>query len=718
MIYHKKRTSKNNVTFLSFFFLKAKKKKMKSSNLKRFIQLLIVVLSCVLAFLIRQFANVINEPIIHEFDPHFNWRCTKYIDEHGLYEFLGWFDNISWYPQGRPVGETSYPGLMYTTAIVKWTLQKLHIFVPLRDICVYTGPVVSVLSVLIAFLFGQLIYNSQAGTACAVLTSFIPGMIPRSVGGSYDYECIALFIIVLSVYTFTLALRKGSIILSVLSALSYAYLGLTWGGYVFVSNCIPLFVAGLVALGRYSWRLHITYSVWAVLGTLLLSQIPFISDKILKKPEHFAILAVFFVLQLWGFVTFIKSKFSQATFNTIMISLLMTLPLVVLIILTIGISTGLLGGFTGRLLQMFDPTYASKHIPIIASVAEHQPSSWSKYFMDCSFYLVLFPLGGYQMIKIIYKTEKSGNIEEKNKAETMLLVLILGFSLFYFASNMVRLVIIFTPALAIVSGLALHFILHKLIKKKAYTSLVGLVTLITLFVICVISVLHSVLFACYSYSGDHMHFTVITPRGQESSDDYREGYRWLWDNTQQDAIVMSWWDYGYQITSMGNRGCIADGNTNNFTHIGIIGMTMSSPEEVSWRLARMLNVQYMLVIFGGASHYSGDDINKFLWMPRIANQTFTNISDTLYQITPYHPVVGERMTTNMTHSMMFKFCYKDFSNYRINPHFQYGYDTMRQAQVNEAKRINLKLFEEAYTTKNWIVRIYKVLPDPIFDRVY
>ena len=67
---------------------------MAESALSRIISLVAVLCSCALAFLIRQFANVINEPIIHEFDPHFNWRCTQYIDQHGLYDFLGWVDTI------------------------------------------------------------------------------------------------------------------------------------------------------------------------------------------------------------------------------------------------------------------------------------------------------------------------------------------------------------------------------------------------------------------------------------------------------------------------------------------------------------------------------------------------------------------------------------------------------------------------------------------------
>ena len=40
-------------------------------------------------------------------------------------------------------------------------------------------------------------------------------------------------------------------------------------------------------------------------------------------------------------------------------------------------------------------------------------------------------------------------------------------------------------------------------------------------------------------------------------DDYREAYWWLRDNTPEDARVMAWWDYGYQITGIGNRTSIA-----------------------------------------------------------------------------------------------------------------------------------------------------------------
>ena len=49
--------------------------------------------------------------IIHEFDPWFNYRATEYLYEHGWRAFKSWYDYKVWYPLGRPVGTTIYPGM-------------------------------------------------------------------------------------------------------------------------------------------------------------------------------------------------------------------------------------------------------------------------------------------------------------------------------------------------------------------------------------------------------------------------------------------------------------------------------------------------------------------------------------------------------------------------------------------------------------------------------
>jgi dolichyl-diphosphooligosaccharide--protein glycosyltransferase len=49
---------------------------------------------------------------------------------------------------------------------------------------------------------------------------------------------------------------------------------------------------------------------------------------------------------------------------------------------------------------------------------------------------------------------------------------------------------------------------------------------------------------------------------------------------------------------------------------------MGSEEEEAYKLARYLDANYVLVIFGGVSYYSGDDISKFLWMIRIGGKSY------------------------------------------------------------------------------------------------
>eukprot|EP00344_Euplotes_crassus_P003025 CAMPEP_0197011226 /NCGR_PEP_ID=MMETSP1380-20130617/57663_1 /TAXON_ID=5936 /ORGANISM="Euplotes crassus, Strain CT5" /LENGTH=94 /DNA_ID=CAMNT_0042433755 /DNA_START=355 /DNA_END=636 /DNA_ORIENTATION=+ len=81
-------------------------------------------------------------------------------------------------------------------------------------------------------------------------------------------------------------------------------------------------------------------------------------------------------------------------------------------------------------------------------------------------------------------------------------------------------------------------------------------------------------------------------------DDYREAYDWIRQNTDPADKIMSWWDYGYQITGMANRTVLADGNTWNNTHIATIGKAFASTEEEGYKIARHLDADYVLIIFG------------------------------------------------------------------------------------------------------------------------
>ena len=65
-----------------------------------------------------------------------------------------------------------------------------------------------------------------------------------------------------------------------------------------------------------------------------------------------------------------------------------------------------------------------------------------------------------------------------------------------------------------------------------------------------------------------MVFSVFSQRN--ILDDFREAYYWLRQNTDENARVMSWWDYGYQIAGMANRTTLVDNNTWNNSHIALV----------------------------------------------------------------------------------------------------------------------------------------------------
>ena len=47
--------------------------------------------------------------------------------------------------------------------------------------------------------------------------------------------------------------------------------------------------------------------------------------------------------------------------------------------------------WTGRFYSLLDPSYAKNNIPIIASVSEHQPTTWSSFYFDLQILVFLFP---------------------------------------------------------------------------------------------------------------------------------------------------------------------------------------------------------------------------------------------------------------------------------------------------------------------------------------
>ena len=83
--------------------------------------------------------------------------------------------------------------------------------------------------------------------------------------------------------------------------------------------------------------------------------------------------------------------------------------------------------------------YAKIHIPIIASVSEHQPTTWFSFFFDLHILVCVFPVGLWLCIK--------------NVNDERVFIILYAVSAVYFAGVMVRLMLTLTPCVCILAAI-------------------------------------------------------------------------------------------------------------------------------------------------------------------------------------------------------------------------------------------------------------------------
>jgi dolichyl-diphosphooligosaccharide---protein glycosyltransferase len=539
----------------------------------------ILGLICFIAVSSRIFSIIRYESVIHEFDPWFNYRATKVLSEKGFYAFKYWVDQEAWYPLGRYSGVTLFPGLMITAWIMHLLLNHvLMVPVDIREVCVFTAPCFSAFTSITAYLLTvEVSGKTGAGLLAALFMATIPTYMSRSVAGSYDNEAVAIFALVFSFYTFVRSLNTGSMIDALLAAFALYYMVLTWGGYVFVLGFMSVFIVALIFLNRLNIKAYITFSTVYIVGNMMSLTVPFVSIwAVWQSSEHLPSHIAFILMQLYYIRLFLKTKLSEEKFNFLTRILI---RFIVFFVISGFIYIIVMGKTTAghRILTLINPVYAKKHNPLVASISEHQSTAWSSMFFDIQYMLFFAPVGAYYCLKNV-----------QNSKLFAVLYCLIGT---YFASVMIRLMLVSGPACCVLSGIGISYILTKLttsikfevksflnIKQKARKLIsveFALIALGLIVLACCRAVFHGTWSAAEAYS----HPSIIMAYNQGNRrvivDDYREAYGWLRHNTKPTARVMSWWDYGYQIAGMGNRTTIVDNNTWNKTHIGRVGMVIS-----------------------------------------------------------------------------------------------------------------------------------------------
>jgi len=441
--------------------------------------------------------------IIHEFDPWFNYRAAEYLAENGLDKFFKWYDHDSWYPLGRPIGTTIYPG-MQITAVVIWEAIKAvpafsidvpavarstagvftkflktrgAKFVPpvpkvvslsewsVNDICVmmpaWFGSLASALTGLLTYEVSR----STNAALCAVgIMAVIPAHLMRSVAGEFDNEAVAMAAIVSTSWLWVRSVRNPqSWPWGILAGLSYVYMVAAWGGYIFVINMIGVHALLLVALGRFNSGAYKAYTLFFIIGTAGAMQIPVVGWTPLRSLEQLGPLGVFFGYQVLMFCDWQRRRQNMRSkeFALFRIKCMIFLAGALVVVAVLLWPTGYFGPLSSRIRGLF-VKHTKTGNPLVDSVAEHQPASPGIY----SSYLNL-PLDyAYHAFILCLWNRNNGAY----------FVAVYAYIAIHFSMKMSRLVLICGPictiGAAIYCGWCLDFLVQPfllMLGKKPYT---------------------------------------------------------------------------------------------------------------------------------------------------------------------------------------------------------------------------------------------------------
>lgn len=578
-----------------------------------------------MSFLIRsQPANYGWE--LNEFDPFFNYRATQYIVDNGFNSYFEWDDNLSWYPHGRDVSQTSQVMLHLTAATTYWIFG----FGNLYDFTILFPIVFGSLTAIVVFALVRTIGGTTAGLFSALLFSVSLPIIIRGQIGWFKSEPLGLFFSILSIYLFLSALKSKNhkiAILKIVGAGIFIVFGLSaWGGDQFF--IVPL---GIFLLALPFIRSDHKFLIWII---------PIFTISSIITSLAFERLGTHFIMGLGGLSLIVPTIFlvsciviqNKSKEHTKIRNGLFFLAAIILIssvFLILNADSQIIQLPTHRYLNAINP-FLTTTDPLVDSVSEHATTTIQQSFL---FHSVLMIFAGLGIWLILKNNHKSNFI----KKDMVAFALIFGLIGVYVSSAFVRLEVFASLSIIILSSLGLSIICKEFFNNKIEIKKSKNILIKSSFVVGVVLLLTVPL---VFPSNGNIFSTANNPPTilnggstyRISTSDWIDTLDWIKNNTEKDAVIATWWDYGYWIQTKAERASLADNSTLIDSIIKKIAAAfLSSPDEGRNTLLEMKSDYVVIFIVGqrlGIDNgdqplYTlggGGDESKKQWFMRIANE--------------------------------------------------------------------------------------------------
>jgi dolichyl-diphosphooligosaccharide--protein glycosyltransferase len=561
---------------------------------------------------------------LHEFDPFFNYRATQYIVENGIPAYYDWPDKLSWYPDGRDVSRTSQEILHISAAITYWIFGSST---NLYDFTILFPAIFGSLTSIVLFAIVRVIGGTTAGLFSALFFSISIPILVRGSIGWFKSEPLGLFFSLIGLYLLLSGINSNhkNAIVRLVGAGLFTIFGLSaWGGNQFF--LIPI---GLLFITLPFLRKDHKFLLWCIplftISTLIFSfgfeKLSFNLAFIKGLGGLSLIIPTFFVI----ICIFIQSKNNKNKLRNCFVFLIFIIT-ISSSLLIINVDSNFLPLPSHRYLNAINP-FLTTSDPLVDSVSEHATTTLAQSFI---FHSVLMIFSGIGIWLIIKKLQNSSFI----KNDMLVFSLILGLLGVYISSSFVRLEVFASISIIILASLGLTILIKEFFKidsksKKPIHKLFQISFITGIIILLVIPMVYPI--GSESWSVTNSPPTILNggTAFPIATNDWIDALDWMKNNTPKDAVIASWWDYGYWIQTMGERASLADNSTLDTKAIQNIAKMLLSNPDTAWQTLNEIQADYVLIFLAGEklnlnvdnSLYTlrnGGDESKKQWFMKIA----------------------------------------------------------------------------------------------------
>ena len=451
--------------------------------------------------------------------------------------------------------------------------------------------VIGSLTAIVVFAFVRVLGGTTAGLFAALIFSISVPIFSRGLIGWFKSEPLGLLFAFIAMYLFVSGIKfnKGKIsLIKLIIAGLFLSLGLSaWGGILFFVIPIVLFYFALPFLKNNNnfiiWAAP-SFSISVILFSLVFERT---STFIIGYAGLALLLPTIFII-----ITGVVMKFSNERAKIRNCAII----LISFIGSGIGISSsGVIELPSFRYLNAVNP-FLTNQDSLTDSVAEHMTTSLTLSFTFLSIFLIFAVIGIWFLF-----SKKTINL----KTDMRIFAIFTSIIAIYVSSAFVRLELFASVGIIILGSIGLTILSQKIFEQKNqnFTKLIFPVVIIILFIIPVTLPENNTWLGWADFPPSILNggssFTNF------ASDDWLVAMSWIKENTPEDAIIASWWDYGYWITTLSERTTLADNATLIDWQIKKIAYSLITSPDNSWNI---LNSDHTEDI----SEYLGDE-NVIAW---------------------------------------------------------------------------------------------------------